>query len=428
MPFDESPQVNQENATWPEIDRRLIDREGREALPSFPLHLLPERFRAWVEAQAVSFTPVDYLAQGLLAAVSSVCSGAISARVSAGWSEPLVLWQALVGSPSTGKTPALAAARRLLDGLESMLELKNENFLHVMVSGTMNGEGRGAVLWRDDLASWLEPASLGTNRADWLAGWNAREADSRPSAHLRVSSQRFALTVVGALRPDRLADSLADEELAARLLYAWPEATHCAPLGGPIPDGEGVRGLLTSIASLAGSVADPYWLPLGEEAVRTFEHLLPALRQEMRESDGAEAAWLGKGAGTIVRLAGLLTLLRWAESAADWPGDIDAAALLDAHALWSGYFLPHARAIFGQAGSVGRDRLARRATRWLRRARLSQVSREDIRRDALARSLDAEGTDEIIERLEQGGVLRTTPTQATGGRRPRRWEVNPALL
>ncbi len=432
MPLDEtSSVVNPADTPWPEIDRRLVEGgEARERPPTFPLHLLPERWRGWALASAQSFTPVDYLAQGLFAAVSSVCGGGILARVSPAWAEPLVLWQALVGAPSTGKTPALAASRQLLDGQESELALENENFLHSLVCRMRSGENRGAVLWRDDLVSWLGPASLGPNRADWLAGWNAREADSRAPGHWSASSRSFALTVMGALRPERLADSLVDDELAARFLYAWPDATEYAPLTREPPDHEGMQALLRRIASLAASTQNPNWLGVQGAAMTALEELLPALRREMRACDGAEAAWIGKGAGTIVRLAGLLALMRWSETAAETPDDIDEAALMDAHALWSGYFLPHARAVFGQAGSGGGDRLARRVTRWLKRARVAQVSREDIRREALARTVDAEGTDEVLARLEDGGVLRALVSQRLGSRGParRRWEVNPELF
>ena len=130
-----------------------------------------------------------------------------------------------------------------------------------------------------------------------------------------------------------------------------------------------------------------------------------------------------------MRLAGLLTLMHWAEIPdRKQPFDVNPQRLEDARRLWTGYFHPHARSVFERAGSGDRDRVARRAARWLRRAGLHQVSREDIRREALGRSLDAEGTDQVISRLEAGDVLRGIPVQINGrGRPPRRWEINPRL-
>jgi predicted ArsR family transcriptional regulator len=64
----------------------------------------------------------------------------------------------------------------------------------------------------------------------------------------------------------------------------------------------------------------------------------------------------------------------------------------------------------------------------VRRAGLEQISREDIRREALGRTVDAEGAEHVIARLEAGGVLRCHAAKSDGRGRPRRrWEVNPAL-
>ena len=418
MPRDDLAEVNPAApapAPWPDIDAGLIGA-ARVPLPPFPLHLLPPACRAWIEANARAFVPADYLAQGLLAATSALTGGGLYAVVSHAWAEPLVLWQALVGGPSTGKTPALMAARGLLARLELAPALHNDRALNRLIDDQHFKDLQGAVLWRDELASWLAAASDGAQRAGWLAGWDASAADAYLS-----SVDRFGLTVVGALRPERLAETLGDEELAARLLYAWPEATQCAPLAGPAADDEAVRALLKKIEPLVCAAEEPGQVDLAPEAVVALEQLLPALRQEMRETDGAEAAWIGKGAGTFVRLAGLLALLRWAASRAKKPECIDAAALMDAHALWAGYFLPHARAVFGRAGAVGRDRLARRAARWLQRTEAEQVSREDIRREALCQNVDADGAAMVIEQLETAGILRALAPRRSGSRGPSRW-------
>ena len=71
----------------------------------------------------------------------------------------------------------------------------------------------------------------------------------------------------------------------------------------------------------------------------------------------------------------------------------------------------------------------RRIGRWLAQMRSGTVSREEIRREALCQTVDAEGADSIIERLARFGALRppTPHGSAAGGRRKRRWEVNPDL-
>ncbi|MGZ5904494.1 MAG: hypothetical protein ACXWKQ_04030 [Reyranella sp.] len=67
--------------------------------------------------------------------------------------------------------------------------------------------------------------------------------------------------------------------------------------------------------------------------------------------------------------------------------------------------------------------------RWLKHGRRTEVSREDIRRDALAQSVTAVETDVVLCRLEEVGVLRRIDGESSprGGPRARRWQVNPAL-
>ena len=54
------------------------------------------------------------MAQALLASVVGLCGQGVSARITEAWSEPVILWQALLGGPSCGKTPALEWLRRPL--------------------------------------------------------------------------------------------------------------------------------------------------------------------------------------------------------------------------------------------------------------------------------------------------------------------------
>src|SRR5882757_10273148 len=103
---------------WPEIDTALFD-DGRGAAPAFPLELLPLPWRGWVaDTAAGAGAPSAYVAQALLAAVAGLSGAGAVVRIAPAWTEPLVLWQALVGRPSSGKSPALAPVRALLATLQ----------------------------------------------------------------------------------------------------------------------------------------------------------------------------------------------------------------------------------------------------------------------------------------------------------------------
>src|SRR6266849_4303669 len=121
MPDTLEPITAQTSIAWPETDPSLLE-EGRPALTDFPLQSLPPWWRAWVSETAHgTAAPVDYVVQALLASVAGVCGAGVLARITESWSEPVILWQALVGGPSSGKTPALEWLRRPLRTVESVL-------------------------------------------------------------------------------------------------------------------------------------------------------------------------------------------------------------------------------------------------------------------------------------------------------------------
>ena len=91
------------------------------------------------------------------------------------------------------------------------------------------------------------------------------------------------------------------------------------------------------------------------------------------------------------------------------------------------YFWPHSRAALRQVGLSARHANARRVLRWLQKNHRDDVSREDIRRDALGQSLDADQTQALIDSLVSAGWLRQVTT-LTPGRARHRWTVNAKLF
>ena len=239
------------------------------------------------------------------------------------------------------------------------------------------------------------------------------------------------MSIVGTIQPDRLADALSggDDGMAARFLYAWPDAPHYTSLmDRRIADDDTSLAMLHKIAAIAGTPDNPRRLTFETEAMVQFDQFMETLHREAQGMDGLEAGWLGKGPGTVARLATALALLGWSEQEAhELPSVILEGFVANAIKLWNSYFRHHAVAVFNQAGRADRDRFPRKAARWIRSAKLEQVSREMIRCEALSYALDAEGTDRVIERLEHAGLLRPVPADPhKPGRPARRWAVHPA--
>jgi hypothetical protein len=420
-------------APWPALDRRFLQSGRRAVPPPFPLDVVPEAWRPWIESHAQASTCTDYIAQALLAAVSAVCGSRMVVDVTAQWREPLVLWQALVGAPSTGKTPALVAARRLLGSVEAPpdppVEEKVPRGESVLTAWMVE---RGLSRWNDD-CDWLGTISRSEeDRAFVVAGWTGDPSHASEMLEVGKNGYRWAESVFCTLQADRLSETLSgvDDGLLSRFLYCWPVPRLDARLDSARGDGDAALRLMQRLIDLPGTVCAPAVLRLQEVAVDRLQALLPHVRAFMRDADGVEAAWIGKAAGTIVRLAGLLSLMDWAGSDSTEPcTTVEAQHLERAHALWADYFWPHAQAVFGEAPSTLDERRVRRVGRWLRRMRPQTVSREDVRREALGQTVNADTAESVIERLEQQGVLRLLAPQTgrSGGRPRRRWQVNPDL-
>jgi hypothetical protein len=420
------------DAPWPELDRCFLQGD-RRAAPPFPLEVFAESWRPWVEGHAQSSTCIDYTAQGLLAAVTAVCGSRFVVDVTPHWREPLVLWQALVGAPSTGKTAALVAARRLLGHVTAppdppVVEEKPPRDAPPVTAWMLN---RGLSGWHDD-CDWLGDLSRdGASRTVVIAGWTGDPSDCDGPLDVGRDRHRWPESMIGTLQADRLAETLSeiDDGLLSRLLYGWPVPRLEARLDG-VDAGEGVRRLLQRLVDLPGTIVAPAALGLQEAAAERLQALLPQLRAFMRDAEGVEAAWIGKAAGNIVRLAGLLGLMDWAAGDGEPPcTTVEEQHVERAHALWTDYFWPHAQMVFGQVSLTLDERRVRRVGHWLRRMRLETVSREEVRREALCQTVDAAAAERVIERLERYGVVRMLPVANEARRGPRklRWQVNPDL-
>jgi hypothetical protein len=112
--------VSEQN--WRDPDVSILD-DRRGPVPAVPLASLPQPWRDWIaDTEKATGAPADYVLQSVLAGVAAVCGAGVRVRVTPAWDEPLVLWQAVVGESSTGKSPALAPMRRAARGPRRALQ------------------------------------------------------------------------------------------------------------------------------------------------------------------------------------------------------------------------------------------------------------------------------------------------------------------
>ena len=173
-------------------------------------------------------------------------------------------------------------------------------------------------------------------------------------------------------------------------------------------------------------------VPLSSQARESFEQFRKDIDAGYVVLDGRESEWWAKGPTHVLR-GWTLAYLDWARRTAGQPvvvaepNRIEKPFLDAAVHLVLSYFWPHARAALRQIGLSEHHTNARRVLRWLQAQRRAEVSREEVRRTALAQSLDANATERLLADLVKAGWLRLVITP-TGGRPSRRWRVNPKLI
>ena len=272
---------------------RLVE-DDRAPAPSLDDDALPAGWGAWIAAEAAARgCPRDYVAAGLIAAASAWCGNARHVAATATWTEPPHLWLALIGLPSTGKTPALRpmieASRAIERDAEPAWQADaaehatlavgagaiEKQWRAAVAKATKEGEPlpkrppgadappapprprvlvmdstteelqhllseqhRGLLYMRDELAGWLgnhdRYGGHGGDRAFFLEAWNgaAYVADRVKYRGQPVRIACAALAILGGMQPDRLREALADPDdgLAARLVYVWPDPVPILPL------------------------------------------------------------------------------------------------------------------------------------------------------------------------------------------------------
>ena len=297
---------------------------------------------------------------------------------------------------------------------------------------------QGMLMLSDELASLflnMSRYSGGQDNEFWLEAWNGNSYTVERMGRPPIVVDHLLVGVVGGLQPDKLGRSFKGDHdgMYARVLFAWPPEPGYRRLTNDVTETEPeIINAITRIVGLdSGHDADGEFVPrsifLSTEATESFEQFRQYVHAGKHSLDGREREWWSKMPAHVLRLAGTLAYLNWAMPGGEEPNLIENPFLQNAVWLVRDYFWPHSRAALRQIGLNERHANARRVLRWIAARNLKEVSIKDIRRDALAQSIDAEQTHDLLESLAKAGWLRKESTQ-TMGRARHRWRINPKLF
>jgi hypothetical protein len=478
---------------WDEPDMSILDSRRGELpdlpIDVFPQRM----HRWMMDAARGAGVTVEHIALPLIGIASGLIGVARRVQATRSWQQPMTCWTCLVGVSGSGKTPALDAVKRPLLVVERSRQEENtvrqlahetraerakaaqkkwkEEVAAAVEAGhpppvkpveaqevrpfvvprlyvsdctierlapLLEARPRGVTYVADELARLfmnLERYSGGSDRAFWLEAWDGNSFIVERLGRPPVSLPHLLVGVVGGFQPDLLARSFAGDcdGIYSRFLYAWPRE---APFREPTDDADEVDpeiinafGRLASLQAGDDEAFAPRSVPLATDARDEFAQFAQFAHQERQLLEGRDREYWCKGVGHVLRLSGALCFLEWAWSGGAEPQMIDARHVTSAVQLWKSYLWPHGRAALRLVGLTDKHSNARTVLRWLHVGNKATVSREEVRRDALAQRLDAGETQALLDMLVSAGWLREPPVKVSGPGRPRRrWEVNPRLL
>jgi hypothetical protein len=307
------------------------------------------------------------------------------------------------------------------------------------IAKQLQSRPQGGLLVTDELARlFLNMSRYSTGQDDefWLEAWDGKAFHQLRLGREPVDLEHLLIGMVGGMQPDKLALSFkgAADGMYARMLFAWPQAAKYRPLSD---DGVIINTKIEHIFKKLSELADRpegRFVPLSANARTAFDRLRREVSRHAERFDGREREWWAKMPAHTLRLAGVLAYLYWILNSTDnepaaEPEHIEADDMRGAITLVQDYFWPHARAALRQIGLSDQHAEARRVLKWLAETGKAVVSREEVRCEALSKRLDADATQDLLERLGRAGWLRklAKQNQSGPGRPSERWEVNPTI-
>lgn len=247
-----------------------IFEEKPESVSMFPVFAFPKRIQAIInELTEKNGHPADYYGTGILAVTSIAIGNTYKARMRNGWEETGLIFAGLVGSPGSGKTPALnfcmKPVRVMDDKLETEYLTEKERYAYEesqlqkgekmqteapeqpqVVTNDFTIESlyevlrrhpRGIIIHRDELIAWIHTFNQYRKGADeqfWLSTWSNQPITvNRKNNSEPIKINNPYLPVIGGIQPGILpelfSDKREDNGFIDRMLFAFPD-TQEAPM------------------------------------------------------------------------------------------------------------------------------------------------------------------------------------------------------
>lgn len=307
----------------------------------------------------------------------------------------------------------------------------------------------GLTLVRDELSGWLLNMARyhsGSDRQFYLECWSG---GSFTVDRIRRGSQTIDdlyLNVVGGIQPKVASSVLADPcdadgffdrfgllafpgEVDYRHVDRWPDTT-------------ARRAYRETCERLAGTDwtqrlrsegdHDPLHVRFAPDAQEMFDAWLAANMRELaalRQQEDPLAGFIGKGRGTLVRLALVIHLTRWATGEAEEASTVDRASFEAARKLFDCYLVPTYRRVLAAFGTSEARSDAKRIADHLQKRRPESVRPSDITKLGWQGLTERGQVEAALTALMDADWLGEPIAQSSpkGGRPAKAYPVNPKV-
>lgn len=426
---------------WPTPDVVVLQR-GQEVAPEMPLDGFGEPLETYIrDAAAASGSPIDYVALAVLTGGAGLIGSRRYVRIWSDWREPAILWVALVGEPSTNKSPSIDPTRAALNAVEAekleayepkeaeykeaammakavkrswekaveaavtknkpIPELPSEardperpvrprtwiaNATTEKLARLLAEQPGGIINFCDELSgligSFDRYGGNGGDRAFWLELFGGRPYRLDRVADGSIDIPHAAVSLLGTIQPDRLSRLVLsgdNDGFASRFLYAWPKPrAKCRPSVNP--DGTVLRRAFKRLGFLDSS--DAIDIPLDDAAASVFQSWWTGPHDAAtKDASGLLAEAYAKLDGVVPRIALVLEYLRWA-SAPQWLGEpehVSCSSIEAAIAVADLWAKPMYRRVFAEASVPEEDRNAAVLARYLLAAQPNRINARQLR-------------------------------------------------
>jgi hypothetical protein len=474
-----------------ELERLAHDAEAiepdRPAEPlrfvPFPMATLPRVVAGIVKRAARSIgCDLSFIALPLLTVFASAIGTTRYVRAKRSWTEPPILWTALVGESGGYKTPAFRFAltplrRRQSLAFDAASERQAEHDAAVLrydaelsewkrrkcvgdppskpqppeaeryivsdptveaLAPILRSNPRGVLLARDELSGWFGSFNAyggGKSKGDeaqWLSAHNAESilVDRKTGAERTINVPMAAVAIAGGIQPGILRRTLGrahrESGLAARLLLTMPPRTPRRWTDDE-PD-EGDEAALAAIVDRLFTLEhrnddgkpSSVLIGLSPEAKRLWVAFVNDHGNEQAELSGDLAAAWSKLEAYGLRLALVLQFVGWACGGPtdEEPSAIDAATMQAAIEL-TRWFANEARRVYALLDESDDDGMARELVEWIER-RGGRVTVRELQQHN-RRYKPTGAAEKAIGELINAGYGSWEPPTGQGGRPARRF-------